>query len=376
VSESESDESQKTEDPTQRRLDQAREKGQVAKSQEINHWFIFLGMAVVVTVFATSMARGVVGTLRQFIEHPHAIRIDTLQLREVLTDTLAQIGLALLLPVLVIVMVALAAGLVQNGLLISFESLKPKPEKLSPLKGLKRQFSAKSLAEFVKGVAKITVVSGVIMVLMWPQLDLVPNIAGMELTDFAALLRDMVARILIAVLAIMTLIAALDYLFQKHQHRKQLRMTKQELKDEFKQSEGDPMVKSRLRQIRMERARKRMMAAVPEADVVITNPTHYAVALKYDNQSMNAPKLLAKGVDTVAGKIREIAKEHEIPIVENPPLTRALYQSVDLDQEIPPEHYKAVAEVIGYVMRLKGRLSHAPSRPNRSGPRRPGLPRP
>ena len=376
MSESESDDSQKTEDPTQRRLDQAREKGQVAKSQEINHWFIFLGMAVVVTVFATSIASGVVGTLRQFLEHPHAIRIDTFQIRELMTETLAQIGLTLALPVLVIVMVALAAGLVQNGLIISFESLKPKPEKLSPIKGLKRQFSAKSLAEFVKGVAKITVVSGVIALLMWPNLDLIPNIAGMELTDFAALLRDMVARIVIAVLAVMTLIAALDFLFQKHQHRKQLRMTKQELKDEFKQSEGDPMVKSRLRQIRMERARKRMMAAVPEADVVITNPTHYAVALKYDSMSMNAPKLLAKGVDILAAKIREIANEHEIPIVENPPLTRALYQSVDLDQEIPPEHYKAVAEVIGYVMRLRGRLPRDSARPNRPGPPRPGLPRP
>ena len=376
MSESESDDSQKTEDPTQRRLDQAREKGQVAKSQEINHWFIFLGMAVVVTVFATSIASGVVGTLRQFLEHPHAIRIDTFQIRELMTETLAQIGLTLALPVLVIVMVALAAGLVQNGLIISFESLKPKPEKLSPIKGLKRQFSAKSLAEFVKGVAKITVVSGVIALLMWPNLDLIPNIAGMELTDFAALLRDMVARIVIAVLAVMTLIAALDFLFQKHQHRKQLRMTKQELKDEFKQSEGDPMVKSRLRQIRMERARKRMMAAVPEADVVITNPTHYAVALRYDSMSMNAPKLLAKGVDILAAKIREIANEHEIPIVENPPLTRALYQSVDLDQEIPPEHYKAVAEVIGYVMRLRGRLPRDSARPNRPGPPRPGLPRP
>jgi flagellar biosynthetic protein FlhB len=376
MSESESDDSQKTEDPTQRRLDQAREKGQVAKSQEINHWFIFLGMAVVVTVFATSIASGVVRSLRQFLERPHAIRIDTFQLRELMSDTLAQIGLTLLLPVLVIVMVALAAGLVQNGLLFSFESLKPKLEKLSPIKGLKRQFSAKSLAEFVKGVAKITVVSGVITLLMWPNLDLIPNIAGMELTDFAALLRDMVARIVIAVLAVMTLIAALDFLFQKHQHRKQLRMTKQELKDEFKQSEGDPMVKSRLRQIRMERARKRMMAAVPEADVVITNPTHYAVALKYDSMSMNAPKLLAKGVDILAAKIREIANEHEIPIVENPPLTRALYQSVDLDQEIPPEHYKAVAEVIGYVMRLRGRLPRASARPNRPGPPRPGLPRP
>ena len=161
----------------------------------------------------------------------------------------------------------------------------------------------------------------------------------------------------------MALIAAIDFLYQKQQHIKKLRMSKQELKEEFKQSEGDPMIKARLRQIRMERARRRMMAAVPEADVVITNPTHYAVALKYESNEMEAPMLTAKGVDSVAMRIREVAKEHDVPIVENPPLSRALYEGVDLDQQVPPEHYKAVAEIIGYIMRLKDKMPGRRGRP-------------
>jgi flagellar biosynthetic protein FlhB len=156
--------------------------------------------------------------------------------------------------------------------------------------------------------------------------------------------------------AVMTVVAALDYAFQRRSFIKQMRMTKQEVRDEHKQAEGDPQIKARIRRLRMERAQKRMMAAVPEADVVITNPTHFAVALAYEMETMSAPRLVAKGADVLAQRIREIAEENQVPLVENPPLARALYASVELDQEIPPEHYQAVAQVIGYVMRLKGEL--------------------
>jgi flagellar biosynthesis protein FlhB len=356
MAEEQTDDSQKTEEPTQRRIDQAREKGQVARSQEINHWFMILAVTLLVTIFAAPMIRSLFQTLRRFIEAPHAIRLDSYLLREVLMETVAQVGLALMVPFAVVILAALVAGLVQNGLVISSESINPKLEKVSLAKGLKRMFSMKSLVDFLKGIVKITIVAAVVMILLWPQASVIPNIVGMSLTQFSALLQGLAARILIGVLSVMTLIAALDFVFQKHQHLKQLRMSKQEMKEEYKQAEGDPMVKGRLRQIRMERARKRMMAAVPEADVVITNPTHYAIALKYDMAAMEAPRLVAKGADSVAMRIRQLAEEHEIPVVENPPLTRALYQAVDLDQEIPIEHYKAVAEVIGYVMRLKGRV--------------------
>jgi flagellar biosynthetic protein FlhB len=312
-------------------------------------------MTIMVTIFAAPMARDIAKTAYRFVEQPHAIRIDGGQLRQVLLEALGQLGLAMLMPLAVVVLAALVAGLIQNGLVISFEPIKPKLEKLSPAKGMKRLFSSKSLVDFAKGLAKITIVGAVLVILLWPEMGVIPNITAMSLVQFSSLLQSLAARVLIGVLSVMTVIAALDFLYQKQQHLKQLRMSKQEMKEEYKQTEGDPMIKSRLRQIRMERARKRMMSAVPEADVVVTNPTHFSVALKYDAENMEAPRLVAKGMDSLAMRIREIAKEHDIPIVENPPLTRALYDAVDLDQEIPAEHYKAVAEVIGYVMRLKGR---------------------
>ncbi len=365
MADNEQDDSQKTEEPSHRRLEQAREKGQVAKSQEINHWFMILAMAIVFGVFGESFVDGIATSLYRFIEQPHEIRLDGGQVRAVLADVGWRLGLAVLIPVAVMVLLALISGFAQNGVLISFESIKPKLEKLSLQKGLKRLFSTRSVVDFLKGVAKISIVAAVVVILLWPEWRILPNLTSFETQALLALMQTLAMRVLIGVLAVMTVIAALDFLYQKQQHTKQLRMSRQELKDEFKQTEGDPMIKARLRQIRMERARKRMMAAVPEADVVVTNPTHFAVALKYDAERMPAPVLVAKGADSMAQRIREIAKEHDVPIVQNPPLTRALYDGVDLDQEIPAEHYKAVAEIIGYVMRLRGKLPHRPGLPPR-----------
>ena len=359
MADDQSDDSQKTEDPTPRRIEQAREKGQVARSQEVNHWFIILAITLIVTIFAAPMTRNIANSLYRFIERPHTIGTDTGELRRVIMETLGDLGLAMLAPLAVVVLAALVAGVIQNGLVISAESIKPKLDKISPAKGLKRMFSSKSLVEFSKGLTKIIIVGAVLVVLLWPEFSVIPNITGMSVPQFGALVQGLAIRVLVGVLAVMTIIAALDFLYQKQQHLKQLRMSKQEMKEEYKQTEGDPMVKARLRQIRVERARKRMMAAVPEADVVITNPTHYSVALKYDAETMGAPRLIAKGVDSLAMRIREVAQTHDIPIVENPPLTRALYETVDLDREIPSEHYRAVAEVIGYVMRLKGQSRRA-----------------
>jgi len=356
VAEDNQDDSQKTEEPTQRRLEQAREKGQVARSQEINHWFMILALTLLIALFGGTVMRGIMQSLIGFIEHPHAISLDAMQLREVLSTTAFDLLTVISLPLAVTFIAALAAGLVQNGFIVSTESLRPKLEKVSPLRGLKRLFSVRSLVDFIKGVVKITIVAAVVAVLLWPSFAAVPNVAALSAEQVLALLQTLATRTLIGVLSVMTVIAVLDFLFQKQQHMKQLRMSKQELKEEFKQSEGDPMIKARLRQIRTERARRRMMSSVPEADVVITNPTHYAIALKYDPQTMEAPRVVAKGMDSLALRMREIAEENGIPVVENPPLTRALYEVVDIDQEIPPEHYKAVAEVIGYVMRLKGQL--------------------
>ena len=360
MAEDSQDSSQKTEEPTPRRLEQAREKGQVAKSQEVTHWFMILAAALLIGVFGRSFAGGVTDSLYKFIERPHSIRVDgSGELRELMFETFGQLGLAVLMPVSVVLLAAFIAGIIQNGLIFSTESLMPKLSKLSLLKGLKRLFSSRSVMEFAKGILKICIVASVIVLLLWPEREIIFVVTSMGVAQFMGVIQALAIRVLVGVLAIMTVIAAVDFLYQKQQHMKELRMSKQDIKEEFKQSEGDPMIKARLRQIRTERARRRMMSAVPDADVVVTNPTHYAVALKYNHEAMDAPVLVAKGADQIALRIREVAEEHDIPVVENLPIARALYDNVDLDQAIPAEHYKAVAEIIGYVMRLKGKLPGA-----------------
>jgi flagellar biosynthetic protein FlhB len=207
--------------------------------------------------------------------------------------------------------------------------------------------------ELLKTILKFIIVGGVVVAILVPKASLLAEMPARDVEAMLPAIYVLTLKLLGGVLAVMAALAGADYLFQRYQHLKRLRMTKQEIKDEYKQTDGDPMVKARLRQIRMERSRKRMMAAVPEADVVVTNPTHFAIAMKYDHGRMEAPKVVAKGVDHLAARIRALAEEHKIPIVENPPLARALYASVDVDQEVPPEHYRAVAEVISFIMKLR-----------------------
>jgi len=200
---------------------------------------------------------------------------------------------------------------------------------------------------------KLALVGAIMTVILWPKRNQLDGLVTMDPAVVLLLTRALSLDVLGAVVALLAIIAAADYLFQYRQWYNRLKMSLQELKDEFKQTDGDPHIKAKIRQLRLERSKKRMMAAVPQASVIITNPTHYAVALQYD-RGMAAPVCLAKGLDNIALKIREVAAEHNIPIVENPPLARALHATVEIDEEVPPEHYKAVAEVIGYVMRLKG----------------------
>jgi flagellar biosynthetic protein FlhB len=335
MAEENQDDSQKTEEPTQKRLDDARNKGQVAVSREVNHWFMILAATIMVMMFLPSAMSDFGMIFTKFIEQPHRISTDLIAMTDVLRSAWQDSVLAMLPTLVLLVLAALAAGLIQNGLIISAEQMKPKLEKISLGKGIKRLFSMKSVAEFLKGIAKITIVGAV---------------------GVAIVMHALTIRLMIGVLAIVSLIAVLDYLFQKMQHLKQMKMSRQDIKDEMKQSEGDPQVRGRLRQIRRERAQKRMMQAVPDASVVIANPTHYSIALKYELNDMAAPVVLAKGIDAVALRIREVAEEHKIPVVQNVALARALYAGVEIGDEIPTEHFKAVAEIIGYVLRLKGKL--------------------
>ena len=352
----EQDQSQKTEEPTQKRLDDARKKGQGISSKEVANWFILLAGAIIIMGLGPGMMSDLASAMRPFVERPHLMAIDMGSSASGIGNMFMEVMGALAIPFALLVIAAIASGFVQRGFQISAHSMKPELEKISPIKGLKRLFSLKSFAEFVKGILKIVIVGGIGAAILLPALDEIEKTTTMSALQLMDYLGDLVGPLLISVVAVMTLIAGLDYLYQRYEFLKQMRMTRQEVKDEMKQTEGDPMIKARIRQLRQDRARKRMISAVPEADVVLTNPTHYAVALKYDSRVMDAPRVIAKGTDKVAFRIREVAIENEVPVVENPPLTRALHAAVELDEEVPLEHYQAVAEVIGYVWRLKGKM--------------------
>ncbi len=349
------DDAQKTEEPTPRKLEQAREKGQIPLSQEVKHWFVLLGGLIVIGVFAPGGAQQLTQTFGAYFERLHTFSMDRGGIGRIGLELLSATGLALMIPIAVLLILGLAGGLLQTGLLFTTEPIIPKLSKISPLAGLKRLFSLKSLVEFAKGVFKIVLVGVVCTIVLMPDLGGLDALIGIDPTILADRYWLLAIKIIAAALAIMSLIAAVDFAFQRADFMKQQRMTMQEVKDEYKQTEGDPMVKGRIRQIRTERARQRMMANVPDADVVVTNPTHFAVALKYEPGEMSAPICVAKGQDNLALKMREIAEEHGIMVIENPPLARALYPAIEIDQEVPEEHYKAVAEIISYVFRLQRR---------------------
>jgi flagellar biosynthetic protein FlhB len=351
------DDASKTEDPTEKKIQDARRKGQVASSQEIKSWAILLGGTAGLIILAPYIANNVRIISRTFIENPHAIAMDFYHLREVFKTVTVDIGLVLAPLFLILVILAIASNVGQIGLLWSTEKIKPEYKKISILAGVKRLFSSRTLVEFLKGIAKLVIVSVVAFGLALPLLFDIKMISQIDIIYTLDRIHTIAIYLTSGTVAVMTVVAILDLVYQKSKHAKEMRMSLQEVKDEHKQSDGDPQVKARIRQIRAERSQNRMMASVPDADVVITNPTHYSIALEYKMEHMAAPKLVAKGVDHLAFRIREIAEENDIPIVENAPLARALYAAVEIDQEIPSEHFNAVAEVIGFVMRMRGKLN-------------------
>ena len=348
----EQNDAERTEDPTQKRLDEALERGDVVKSQEVSTWFVIGGGALMLSAFSGSMSSGLTTTFRGLLANAAQIPVDGQALISIAGRIEREVLAAVAIPLGLLALAAIAGNVIQHRLVWSAEQLKPKFSKISPLAGLKRLFSAQSLANFAKGLAKLAVVGSVMTALLWPQRQRLVGLVQTDIFGTLLLTRSLALDMLSVVVSILFLVAAADYLFQYRQWYERQKMSLREMKEEFKQTEGDPMVKGKIRQLRQSRMRKRMMAAVPKASVVIVNPTHYAVALQYE-KGMAAPICVAKGVDALAFKIREVAEEHAIPIVENPPLARALHATVEIDQEIPAEQYKAVAEVIGYVMKLR-----------------------
>jgi flagellar biosynthetic protein FlhB len=352
----EDDSADKTQDPTQKRLDEALERGDVVKSHEINTWFVIAGGTLVLSTFSGSIGSGILVPLRNLIAKSWMIHTDGPGLLA-LAQSLGYVVIAALgVPFLMMALAAIAGNMVQHRLVWSAESLKPKFSKLSPAAGLKRIFGKQAAANFGKGLFKLVALGAVMTMILWPERYRLEAMVRFDPETILSITTSLTLRLLGAVVAMLAVVAIADYLFQYRQWFQRQKMSLQEMKEEFKQSEGDPHIKGKIRQLRHARMKKRMMAAVPKASVVITNPTHYAVALSYE-RGMPAPVCVAKGVDLLALKIREIAGKHDIPVVENVPLARALYATVEVDEEIPVEHYHAVAEIIGYVIGLKNGLS-------------------
>ena len=350
------DDASKTEDPTAKRLEESRKKGQVALSRELNSWLMLLAATLLIMSIANPMLAKMTAFLRVYMEQSYAMPGAPGGLGFVLGHAVKQTLGILALPFLVLMIAAFLGPFLQIGPLFAPEIIKMDVSKISIAKGFTRLFSMRAIVEFLKGILKIALVGVVGTIMILPFMGGVEHMVGLSTGMILLEMKTLVIRMMAGTLIAFLVIAMIDVIYQRMSHMKKMRMSKQEVKDEYKQSEGDPMVKGKLRQLRAEKARQRMMANVPKADVVITNPTHFAVALQYDPDKMEAPLCLAKGVDDVALRIRAVAKENDVTLYENPPLARALYDTVEIDEDIPAEHYQAVAQVISFVFRQKGKL--------------------
>jgi flagellar biosynthetic protein FlhB len=351
----EQDNSQKTEDPTQKRLEEARKKGDVAKSQDVPVWFMMLAIAGVLAA-AGPVARGVAEPLARILDHPHAFRLSHGGAQTLMYQLLLQLAAPLGIVFGALIVAVLLGHMIQHRPLWTFEKIKPDLGKLSPLKGLGRMFGGQAWFNLGKSTLKLIAVSAAMVYAIWPEKESLMEAGRLDAGVLLQLTQSIAGRLLIAAVVIIGVIAAIDYIWQRQTFMQRMKMSRQELREETKQSEGDPQIRARLRAIRLERSRKRMLAAVPKATVVITNPTHYSVALRYEPEKDAAPICVAKGVDDLAMRIREVATAHNIPLVENVPLARALFASVEVDEVVPRDHFEAVAKVIGFVMNTaKGR---------------------
>jgi flagellar biosynthetic protein FlhB len=350
------DDSSKTEDPSSRKLDKAHKEGQFAISREVNNFMTMAGILVIVAWIAPFIVDGLKGHLEHFLSDFDQMPMDQESVRlliaESMTDVVIYSGMALAL----LMVLGILATVLQIGFHVTWASLKIDFGKLSPIAGFKRMFKLdRQAVEMGTNIAKLVLVGIIVYIILAPVVRSFEHFIGMDMIDLLKEVHDVAFRMVLAILMVVFVITAADLAYQRHTFFQKMKMTKQEVKDEYKQTEGDPLVKGKIRSLRIQRARQRMMAAVPKADVVVTNPTHFAVAMKYDPTGPRAPVVVAKGVDFVALNIRKVAEANGIPIVENPPLARVLYDTVEIDDEIRADQYKAVAEVITYVYRLKGR---------------------
>ena len=353
----EQDKSQQTEEPTSKRLEQAREAGDIVKSAEVTSFVLLAGGTLAIAMFGHSTALAIAKLLTMFIEQPEQMAVDGADIASLMRGLVLHVALILAPFMGVMILASLAGHVLQNRPSIVADKIKPDFSKLSIPAGLARMFGPEGWMNLLKGLIKIAIVGMAIWTQLWPERAALEGVLTQSPGGVVGDMNHLLFKVLTAALSALLVIAGLDYFLQRFRFMQRNRMSKQEIKEEYRQNEGDPAIKAKVRQIRQERARKRMMTAVPTATVVIMNPTHYAVALKYESGKTEAPVCVAKGIDALALRIRAVAEEHDVPVIENPPLARALHASVEIDEAVPPEHYKAVAQVIGYVMRLSGAVA-------------------
>jgi len=350
---SEDSDQEKTEQPTGKRLDEAQRQGQIARSRELNTFAMLIASAMLLLMLGENMGNRLLDLMRKQFQLGREALFDPISpltsLKQALIDGVLMIGPF----VAVMVIVAIAAPLALGGWVFSWEALTPKPEKLDPIKGIARIFSLHGLSELIKALLKIVLIFGVAILLSRHFLEELVGLGAEPVDRSVAHALQIVGHCFLILSASLILVVMVDVPYQLWDHNRKLKMTLQEIKDEMKETEGKPEVKARQRRLQMEMAQNRMMTEVPKADVVVTNPTHYAVALKYDQNSNGAPVLVAKGADLIAAQIRSLAAGSNVPLVASPPLARALYYSTEIEREIPKGLYLAVAQVLAYVYQLK-----------------------
>lgn len=346
----------KTQEATPKRLQEAREKGQVARSGELSSVIVFLTGAIVLYLILPRIYANFFDMTHSIFTSSGSVELKENNVLILVTEILKKIFISLSPFLFLVVIAGILSNIIQFGFVFSSESLVVDLSRINPLSGFKRFVSFNSFVELMKSMAKIVIVGFAAYHIISNEIANFSMLANGSINYILAYMSGVIWRLIVWTGVILFVLAGLDYGFRRYEHKKSLRMTKEEVKEEFKQMEGDPIIKSRIRSLQVETARKRMMADVPNADVVITNPIHLAVALSYKHMEMNAPKVVAKGAGIVAEKIKEIAREHGITVVENKPLAQILYRTVDIGKEIPENLYKAVAEILAYVYRLRGKV--------------------
>ena len=347
---------EKTEKATPKKRQESRKKGQVAKSADVNTAFLLIFIFLLLLFIGGFMRDKMIDIFTHSFQEYLLINVTVESVHRLFLEILSEVAIVVGPIMLIAIVAGVAANLMQIGFLFSIESIQMKINKIDPIQGFKRIYSIRAIVEMLKSILKIIFVGAVTFTVIWLQLEEILLLSQLSVGSALVYLGKLTIQMGLSAAFALLFLSVLDYLYQKYDHEKNIKMSKQDIKDEYKKSEGDPLIKSKIKQKQREMAMQRMMQEVPKADVVITNPTHYAIALKYDEDKMDAPYVVAKGVDFVAQKIKELAKENSIATVENRPLARALYSQTEIGDAVPEEFFKAVAEILAFVYRLKQKV--------------------